>query len=98
MTGLDTYVTNRISHYAPGRSDGGAATPQAITYLRTRRETLAEAACLEQLQPVLAIPTGAKTATASPAISTSYTLPRTLRLCPSTLLRTSSGQAWLTAA
>jgi hypothetical protein len=78
MTDLNTYVTNRISHYAPGRTDGGAATlqairrrdhnvldphatlvivDQAITYLRSRRETLVEEATrLEQLQPVLAIP------------------------------------------
>jgi hypothetical protein len=78
MTDLNASMNNRISHYAPGRSDGGAATlqairrrdygqlephavliivDQAITYLRTRRETMAEeAARLEQLRPVLATP------------------------------------------
>jgi len=78
MTDLNVYMTNRISHYAPGRTDGGAGTlqairrrdynaldphatlvivDQAITYLRTRRETLeTEAACLKQLRPVLATP------------------------------------------
>jgi hypothetical protein len=30
MTNLNTYMTNRISNYAPGRTDGGAATLQAI--------------------------------------------------------------------
>ena len=78
MTNLNTYMANRISHYVPGRTDGGAATlqairrrdynaldphatlvivDQAITYLRSRRETLeAEATRLEGLQPVLATP------------------------------------------
>lgn len=78
MTNLNTYMINRISNYAPGRTDGGAATlqairrrdhnaldphatlvivDQAITYLRSRRETLVEEATrLEQLQPVLATP------------------------------------------
>jgi hypothetical protein len=30
MTDLDTYMINRISNYAPGRTDGGAVTLQAI--------------------------------------------------------------------
>lgn len=30
MTDLTTYMTTRISHYAPGRTDGGAAILQAI--------------------------------------------------------------------
>lgn len=30
MTDLNTYITNRISYYAPGREDGGAAILQAI--------------------------------------------------------------------
>jgi hypothetical protein len=78
MTNLNTYMINRIGNYAPGRTDGGAGTlqaihrrdynaldphavliivDQAITYLRSRRETLeAEATRLEQLRPVLATP------------------------------------------
>ena len=98
MTDLSDYMTTRISNYAPGRTDGGAGTleairrrdynaldlhatlvivDQAITYLRSRRETLEpDAARLEQLRPVLEPPTGAKTATASPVTSTSSTPPR----------------------
>lgn len=30
MTNLNTYITDRISHYAPGREDGGTATLQRI--------------------------------------------------------------------
>lgn len=30
MTDLNTYITERIGYYAPGREDGGAATLQAI--------------------------------------------------------------------
>lgn len=30
MTDLNTYITNRINYYAPDRTDGGAATLEAI--------------------------------------------------------------------
>jgi len=121
MTNLNTYMLTRISNYAPGRTDGGAATlqalrrgsgqairrrdyntldphatlvivDQAITYLHTRRQALAEEATrLEQLQPVLATPHWRKCRHGQPRyLSTSSTSPRTLRL--------RSGQARLTAA